>query len=582
MPPAQDSAPRAPLHRNRWVLVSLPLLGAGLFFGGMTEESWTERLFLDTSYYLLSAMIACWLGSYLYAARDCTAGTGRRWLRDNWPGLLIAGCVTLIASVAIEPALRVLSDEANLVGISKNLFSMKSPTYTVSGKYYYDTYWDVGLRIDQRPLAFPFFVSLFHTALGYQVENAFIFNLCILPVYVLLAYRLGKTLFGEVGGLLAAFFSVAHPIVLISARSGGFDFLALFFALLVLDSARGFLQRPNADRLAILWMNLCVFASIRYESALFCVSLLILLCAFRRLSWSLLAERGFLLALTPAFLLPRLWLSVLKGNVPPQEPGAVTFSIGHFANNLAEYFAPLTRPSGPPSTHSSVLIALGCLGAIWGIYRTAQETRTKDWTDPKLQFTLLATAWVCLQVLIVFPYVWGRAQWPSAARLLLGVDLFFSFAAAGLLATLLKKSHQLVPLMLACALLVSQLPIAVRHPMMNRLTQTRESAETWRFFAQLPSKRVIVVTDRPNHFAIMNYGAMSFQEAKSDEHLFTALDRGLFQAVYVIQRVRLSSGKPYPGYDLWTERPSTTVHQFQNDADLLIRVSRFERQPSIL
>jgi hypothetical protein len=112
---------------------------------------------------------------------------------------------------------------------------------------------------------------------------------------------------------------------------------------------------------------------------------------------------------------------------------------------------------------------------------------------------------------------------------------------------------------------------------MNRLTQTRESATTWRFFERLNERRILIVTDRPNHFTIMNYGAMNFATARNDAYLFTALERRLFQDVYVIQQIRLSTNEPLPAYELWPDRKLETVFEFQNDADVLVRISRVPR-----
>jgi hypothetical protein len=131
--------------------------------------------------------------------------------------------------------------------------------------------------------------------------------------------------------------------------------------------------------------------------------------------------------------------------------------------------------------------------------------------------------------------------------------------------------------LLALALVVTQLPVASQHRMMNRLTQTRESATTWRFFESLHEKRILVVTDRPNHFTIMNYGAMSFESARRDPYLFTAFDRRLFHDIYVIQQVRLSTHEPLPGYEIWPHRKLDPVLEFQNDADVLVRISRVAR-----
>jgi hypothetical protein len=182
-----------------------------------------------------------------------------------------------------------------------------------------------------------------------------------------------------------------------------------------------------------------------------------------------------------------------------------------------------------------------------------------------------------LQFIIVLSYVWGRAQYPSAARLFLPIDTFFSFSAAFLLVRLFARWGRLVPVLVAASLVIVALPVASQARMMNRLTQTRENAVTWRFFERLNQQQILIVTDRPHHFSIMGFGAMDFATARKDPYLFTAWSRHLFQDVYVIQQLKLSTQAPLPDYEIWPDRKLEPVLEFQNDADVLVRVSRLAR-----
>ena len=178
-------------------LVLLPMALLTLLVISVAEPSYTQPLFVHTTYYFLMATVLCWAGTYLHAARDVRRETVVAWVKENWPGLVIALAVTLVAWLAVHPALRMLSDEANLVGTSKNLFASQTATFTVSGKNYYDSYWDIDVAIDQRPALFPFLVSLVHVVCGYSYKNVFLFNLMVLPAFVLVSYRLAKSLGGE-------------------------------------------------------------------------------------------------------------------------------------------------------------------------------------------------------------------------------------------------------------------------------------------------------------------------------------------------------------------------------------------------
>ena len=553
----------------------LPAASLGLLAVSVADRARAQQLFVGTTYYLLMALVACWIGTYAEAARELRRETVASWIKENWLGLLVAFAVTGIAALAIEPALRMLSDEANLAGVSKNLFASKEPTFTVSGKYYYDSYWDVDVALDRRPTLFPFLVSLVHSALGYSYRNVFLFNLLLLPAFLIVAYRLAKSLGGETFGIVASLLSAAHPVTLLAIRSGGFDFLATFFALLSLKSFCDYAHEQSPGKLLILWLNLCMFSEVRYESALFIVPALALLLLFRMLSWNTLRPYVFVYAASPAFFLPRIWQSILHGNVPEQDPGAVTFSFDNFINNGREYFQPIFSPSESFPFHSSLLIGLGVLGSLHGTRWLFARLRGGGGGEvPKLRFAMLLAAWLLLQAIICFTYVWGRAQFPSAARLVIPLDTFFSFSAAWLLSATLGRIRPFIPVLLAVAVLAAQLPVASQHRSFNRLTQTRESASTWHFFERLGEKRIVIVTDRPNHFTIMNYGAMSFDSARRDPYLFTALERHLFHDIYVIQQLRLSTNELLPAYRIWPDRKLETVLEFQNDADVLVRISR--------
>ena len=536
----------------------------------LAAPSYIQPLFVHGTYYLLWVLILCWIGTHLHAVRDVRREAVLAWVKENWPGLVVALAVTLVAGLAVHPALRVLSDEANLVGTSKNLFASKTATFTVSGKNYYDSYWDVDVAIDRRPTLFPFLISLIHAARGYSYENVFLLNLLLLPAFVLVSYRLAKALGGETFGVVASLLVVAHPITLISARSGGFDFITTLFALLVIKNALDCIEQPSPVRLAMLWTNLCMFAELRYETALFIAPVLGFLFLFRLLSCKLLRPFAFIYALTPAYLAPRIWQGILRGNVPEQEPGAITFSVENFWHNAREYFKPLFAPLDSYSSHSAVVIGLGIVGGGSWLRWIRGRALARSWGDARRKFAWFVGAWLLCQSAIVFSYVWGRAQYPSAARLFVPIDTFFSFAAAWVLG----RTRAVVPVLLAAAVVLSQVPVASQHRMLNRLTQTRENATTWRFFEGLHEKRILIVTDHPNLYTIMDYGAMTFESANRDPYLATAFERRLFYDLYLIQQLKLSTKEPLPGYELWPARKRETVLEFQNDADVLIRISR--------
>jgi hypothetical protein len=558
-------------------VVLVPLALAALLGIGLVDLSYTQTIFVHTTYFFLMATVLCWAGTYLHAGRQLRREAIAEWVKENWPGLVVAAALTAVAWLAIHPGLWILSDESNLVGTSKNLFASRTATFTVSGKNYYDSYWDVDVAVDRRPALFPFLVSLVHVLCGYSYTNAFWFNLLVLPAFLLVSYRLAKSLGGETFGIVASLLVVAHPITLVAARSGGFDFLALFFSLLVIKSLLDHLRAPSAASLAILWMNLCMFAEIRYESVLFILPVVALLLVFRLVNRSLLRPYAFMYALTPAYLAPRIWQAALRGSVPEQEPGVTPFSLANFFNNTREYFKPVLSPLSGYPAHAGIVIALGLVGCALFLWSRRRQWRAPSWQNPRPRWAAFVALWMALQVIVVFSYGWGRAQAPSAARLVIAIDTFFSFFAAWALTSMLRRWPSSAAVLVAAAVLAIHVPIASQHRFLNRLTQTRETATAWRFFDSLHEKRILIVTDRPNLFTIMDYGAMSFETARQDPFIFEAFARHLFYGIYVVQQIKLSTNSPLPGYDIWPQRKLETMLEYQNDADVLIRISRLER-----
>ena len=559
------------------VVTALPILLLALLVISIAQRNYVEPLFIHTTYYFLMVTVGFWVGTYLCAARDVHRADLVEWVKENKAGIIIAVLVTLIAGLAINPALRVLSDEANLLGTSKNFYFSKVATFTTTGKYYYDNYWDAGVVIDRRPALFPFLVSFIHVLRGYSYKNVFLFNLITLPIFVLVAYRLAKTLGGELFGVIAAVLVVAHPITLISVRSGGFDFLASLFSLLVIKSFLDHSREPSAERLAVLWMNLCMFAEIRYETAIFLPPVLALLIIFRLIRREHLRRYAVVYALSPVYLLPRIWQSILRGNVPEQDPGTITFSFGNFFENSVDYLKPILKPFDFHPPHASVVIALGIVGCIFWFRWLDRRLLGRDWHAPNLRFAALVLGWMLLQIAIVFTYVWGRPQHPAAARLVIAIDTFFSFPAAWALTLLLRRFRPLVATVVAASIFAIYLPVAEEYRILNELTLTREAATTWRFFESLHENRILIITDRPGLYTIMNYGATDFDSARQDGSLREAYSRHLFFDTYLIQQIDLTTRRPIPQHEIWAEQARVPLVEFQNDANSTVRISRMLR-----
>jgi 4-amino-4-deoxy-L-arabinose transferase-like glycosyltransferase len=573
--------------RPRDALLALPPLAAAALVGfTLRRPELNEPLFVQSTYYVLSTLLLLYAGLHLAKPDRVPAAT---WLKENRAGLAVTLLISWVVLSAVAPSFRVLADEANLVGVSKNLFFRHTANFAVSGKWYFENYWDVSLATDRRPALYPFLVSLLHLARGYHVENAFHLNAILFVLFVFNCYRLAKAMGGEVFGVAAAILAATNPNILIAARSAGFDFLATFVLLLVVQSFYDYIKAGTAWALAAFAMNLCLLAHVRYEGWALLLAASVTALALRVVPLSHLLRFGWLYSVLPLFLVPRYWQTIAKAKDSEQPLSSSLFGLSHVSANLREYLGVMAHPLELDGPHAPLLMPLALGGFALVLLNLVQSLRKRQLVAQTGKITLMVAVLLAVQAAICFSYFWGKTLHPASCRLYLWLDTLVAFGAAWLLTlggrtlsvyvgTLQRKSGAPVTLF-ACALLfLAHVPAAVEARFVNVMLVTREAAESWRFFANLGEKRIMVLTDRPGLFTIMDYGAADISTADANRGLLLELSRKLYQDVYMIQEVSLDTQRPLPGFDTWQDVEKQSVREFQNTASTFIRISRIVKK----
>ena len=127
---------------------------------------------------------------------------------------------------------------------------------------------------------------------------------------------------------------------------------------------------------------------------------------------------------------------------------------------------------------------------------------------------------------------------------------------------------------MSLALFVMQIPTASEGRFTNDLHLTRQALRTWDYFSRLGTKNILILTDRPGLYTIMNYGALDIAAARSNRDPLNELSRKLYTDIYLIQEVDLATGKPGKEFDVWSDVPKETVCEFQNSDNGLVRIAR--------
>lgn len=581
-----DSAIKRSWYRPAALVLLVPPLGAlGLLAVTIRNPSLNEPYFVASTYYVLLVLLLVYAGLQLPRLREMSP---RTWVIENRAGLLVTAAVSCVVLFAVPASFRVLADEANLVGVSKNLFLRHTANFAVTGKWYFENFWQLSLVTDRRPALYPFLVSLLHLVRGYHPENAFHMNAILFVCFVFSCYRLGKTLGGELLGLSAAVLVAANPNTLVAARSGGFDFLSAFVLLMLVRNFADYLRDKSARQLALLALTLCLFAHVRYEGSAMIALVIGLLLVFKLAPRARLAEFGWVYSLCPAFLLPRYWQAVAKAHDAEQPLSAALFSLHNFNENLREYLGILREPLNFEGPHAPLLLSLALVGFSALAFTLARAFREKRLAPQTLHFVVFVGAVVGLQMVICFSYFWGKSLHAAACRLFVWLDTAVAFGAAWALTLGAKSlarrvssswmsSAMSITLLSSAALFSMHLPTASEARFVNVMIVTREAAQTWRFFEKLGEKRIMILTDRPGLFTIMDYGAVDISGADANRGLLNELSRKLYKDAYLVQEVDLETRKPLPGFDVWQDVPTDPVEEFQNTDSSFVRISRVRK-----
>lgn len=569
---------------------ALALLVPGVLVGlTLHHRAWNELFFAYSAYYALLAMLALYVVIRL-SGEEKTASIPA-WIKENIAGLVTTAVVSTAVIVGVKASFRVLADEANLVGVSKNLYYYRTANFAVTGKWYFENFNGLNVVIDRRPALYSFLVSLLHVVRGYHFENAFHLNAILFVLFVFSSYRLGKSLGGELYGVAAAIAVAVSPNTVVAARSGGFNLLATTLLVVVIQHFYDYAKKPSAKGLVLFSLSVLLFANVRYEGWALLVVAVVALAPLRLVRRAHVSGFGLVYALMPMLLLPRYWQTVAKANDWEQPLSRSLFKISAFFHNGRDYLRVMAHPLSIDGPHSPIVMILGVGGLALLVRRAVLAIRSKDVLHTR--FAVFFGAVIAMETAISFTYVWGQPVHPASARLFVWLDTFVAFAAAWLLtqigrrfpislALLRGRSGGPVTILACAALFVMHLPVASEARFINAMILTRQSAQTWRFFEGLGDKRILVLSDRPGLFTIMDYGALDISLANAERGVLYELTRHLYQDIYLVQEVSLATGKPLPKFAGWPDVETETVLEFQSTDSQSIRIARVKKKKEAL
>lgn len=559
----------------------ISVLLAGMIFSSVTAlmlgfavpRATITAWFHASGYYFICGTFLFWLCSLLPEqpdARRAWAFVRRHGLAAGLAMLLIIG-----AELTSPPQFRILADETNLAAVAFAMYDTQTFHNPIEGLYYFYNFETLNAVWDSRPLFFPFLVAVAHTLGGYRWYNSFVVNALAGGSTLFCFYLLLQRWFSRSFGLLGMILLAAFPLFLLCVTSGGYETVNLLFAILAFLLFDLALTTQASRYLEMLGLTLILLAQLRYESALFLFCLAPALLPFRRrFQYGGATYRALLF---PLLLLPIIWqrrIAQIK-LMEQTTPADIGFSVQAFFANLKpawDFFTGQQRHYGMiPLLFYGALLGLG-----YGLFCLGRDWRTLS--GRVRAFTGAAGLALIVEVLLILSLQNGALTLPYTLRLgliflpwLVSLAVLLLYAIAGS-----KPAWRRYLLVGSVAILLFYWPAAGKNDAIRQIIVHREYRLALDFLQRhYPDPNIVVVSDRPGMYTPHRWGAVSFGYANQHAaDLRTSLQRHLFQAIIVLQRINYADQQPEPATALDASFRLETLFEAQLTAETHVRFSR--------
>lgn len=493
---------------------------------------------------------------------------------NMWLGIAIVIVLAIMILIAVPPSLRVFNDEINLVSVSRSMVFNKTPCIVTECNYNYGVQNILSDYIGKRPLIFPYALSIMHTAMGYRVENVFILNILVLAFFLYLTFSCMRFFFGNIAAISALLLILSHPIVSLSATSGGYDLMSASFIFLCLLTVWFYIKHPSHITFRFMFMSFMILSNIRYESILYFVITLCLLGVFRFIKREHLKGR-WLYVLSIILLLPLLWQRILKFTEPQLGIGEEMFSVKHFIENNKVFFNSLMRFDFH-QPYATIIFWLGGIAVVYLLMKIiSNRFRAIDKGSIALMaitFAIIGSAWTVITSLF-----WSRCDDIVCARFYLPFCILFSIILSIGVSHLLKKKP-LVMLLFCVLVFVIYHPIAIENRLfLARKGYSRNYRLTMNFMKSVDSdnEKILMIVPSPKQMVIHGFGAIGFSRANEEvrTHLYR-LAHKLYKDIYVVQEIDYKLGTPLKKYRLSSAYKLLPVYEAQNRGNRIVRISK--------
>jgi hypothetical protein len=554
--------------RSYTLIAASILIALSTLIFGLIDLEMGKKLVMNCSYYVIFIMSGFWLFLSWPFFKTTLSGKTK--------AILISLFLTIMVFVSIPPKYRVLSDETNLLSVSQSMTFRRDISNVTQSKFYYGNLNVIQGDLPTRPLLFPFFTSMIHTVAGYRYQNVFVLNAIVLLALLTLTFIVVESSLGTLSAISANLLLLSIPTLTLSATSGGFDLFSLFFFALSLVTLDRFIKENSTQNFGMLLINLIMLSQIRYESIAYVTLILGTLLIFGKIKIEQFTKNPFLIAASPFFILPMLLQRKLTPNTFENPPGVPPFSIDHLIKHAGNLIDGMVNVK-PDYPYPSYLNWISAILLVVMIIRISPKIK-KFFTRPELLFTGLILSLVIISLMIVLSHHFGLFPHPTQARLFLVFLTFLALIPVAFRKFFPELLSERKLFAIAAVSFALYHPVATQGRFTNALTMVRETEDEYRFLNQIDDQKILIITDRPGQFTVINTGAVGFGFANANKtSLIADLNRGLVNQIWVFQKFSYDTGKPLPEQTLANEFNLIPVQEFQVTATEFIRISKVNR-----
>jgi hypothetical protein len=536
----------------------------------INNKGFAKEAFSITAYYIIFSLFLVWIIQICLFCKSINFSI-IFFIKKYWVGILCSLVMTIVVFSSVEVKFKTLSDETNLLSISKSMLEQKNCFNVTQGKYYYNRFYSIDNdRIPNKHLAHPFIIHLIHLVTGYRYQNGFVLNFILLWLLLSGAYVFIRGYADQYVALSIIFLILSYPVISIFSTCSGYDLMNCFFYYLIIAISLTYIKEPSSQKIGFIITSLIIFVNIRYESIFLLILLPVLL--IPKMKLIIVKDNSFLLSLSPIFCLPLIWQKIVNiGTWQKMSEKKTIISMTSF-NNFSNIFISNFFKFDNDLPFSNILNLLAffiCVVILILIF--ARNIRLN-----KVHYysIIVFCAPLITHTIIILSSFFGSYDHPISTRyfMILSISCSVLVIYFTILKSQIIRKEYLFLLSIICFVFFHT--IAVNGNMNNRLTSIRKMDKYVEFIEKQNDRNVLIITERPGQYVALGYGAIGFHYANNRSKLINDnMKNNLFSKVYVFQEITYATGLPNKSSILKSNYTYKTRYKLQINSSYYIRIS---------